>query len=171
MKVIVDHVTDSKYTNSDVNEASLLPTGLCSCSACARKYAALPVYPFNSLERSKACSTDPYPMLDPPFAHDDQERHPANPYLFCPFHVMAFSFQYTSWRSVEINALSDVPKSTNIYGKLVIVQRSKTLLESRINGLLKVPQVTETVAERPGLVVLLRGPPGTGKTATAGMSA
>lgn len=153
--------------NLEEGDKRSFPGSDCSCSCCALKYAALPSYPPNTSDTSRSCCHDLYPMLDPPFAHEDEDRHPPNPFLFCPSHVDAFSLEHGSWKAVEVGALTDVDKSTGLFESLVLAQRSKSLLDVRVDDVINAQNMNSKNAV-PGLIILLRGPPGTGKTATAG---
>jgi len=76
--------------------------------------------------------------------------------------------EHGSWEAVEIGALTDVDKSTGLFGSLVLAQRSKTLLDVRVDDVINAQNNMDSKTVVHGLIILLRGSPGTGKTATAG---
>lgn len=160
---MIDYATTSKAPFSDhLRDAECFtPASGCACAPCLHKYAALPSYPLEISRDVRSCSRDLYPMLEPPF---DQDGHLPNPFLFCPTHVDAFSFQYRSWRLVEIKALTDLEKSLELMDSLVMDERSKVLLDARIEESLSAHRVGMS---KHGMTILLQGQSGTGKTSTA----
>lgn len=102
-----------------------------------------------------------YPGFEPTFAGDDEEKNSRYPFVYCPSHVDAFSLKHQTWKSVNVSSLADVGKSAELMDKLVLVQKSKWLLEIRVDEAIK----TQVVGPSGGLTVLLQGLSGTGKTA------
>lgn len=160
---MIDYTTTSKAVLSYhlQDDECFTPASGCYCAACLHKYAALPSYPLEISRDARSCSRDLYPMLEPPF---DQDGHLPNPFLFCPTHVDAFSLQYRSWRLVEIKALTDSEKCLELMDSLVMDERSKILLDARIEESLSAHRAGTSMS---GVTILLQGQSGTGKTSTA----
>lgn len=166
---MVDSTAASKHTPDAAKYGGDFTTAHgCSCYTCARKYAALPLHVPDYTGIGRVCMNDPYPMLDPPFAHDDEDSHPSNPFLFCPSHIYAFSLKHNSWRFVKIDALTDVDASHDLMESLIIPRRSKLLLDIRVDDLIDARNTWRTNLASSGLLVLLQGVSGTGKSTIAG---
>ena len=91
--------------------------------------------------------------------------------LYCPAKVLAFSLREKIWRSVKISELRDVRFREDSFKKLVIKAKHKTVVKAMVRSYLsKEPIFGDLIQGKGrGLIVLLHGAPGTGKTLTAGM--
>ena len=93
--------------------------------------------------------------------------------LYCPAKVWAFSLRDKTWKLVKISELKDVIFREDSFKKLVIKAKHKTVVKAMVRSYLsKEPTFGDLIQGKGrGLVVLLHGAPGTGKTLTAGMVA
>ncbi|RYP05334.1 hypothetical protein DL764_003879 [Monosporascus ibericus] len=150
-KVMVDYVTSSRHGHGDsYSDDDSDNEGDCSCPSCGRKYAGLASYP-EAAEKNVGQDVDLEELL-----------------IFCPSVVWAFSLKHKSWERAEVENLSPVQSQNDPFKKLVLDPDHKTVVESMVET-----QVSNTVSDiikekGRGLVVLLHGGPGTGKTLTAG---
>lgn len=99
----------------------------------------------------------------------DKERI-RNMLLFCPAHVSAFSLTNKDWRDVKIKELKDVTFNEDAFRKVVIEKQYKAIVTAMVRSYLKKTTGFKDLIQGKGkgLVVLLHGSPGTGKTLTAG---
>lgn len=170
LKVMIDCISANECASRPCNLETLhLSIDGCSCSVCVRKYAALPFYPAAANDAVKACLWDIYPMLEPHFTHDDIDRHPPNPFLYCPPHIDAFAFQHKTWRLVEVSSLNDIEESQRLWDTLFLPERSKLMLDARIDAFLNSTAQQKTRYTASSLTILIQGPPGTGKTMIPGV--
>lgn len=93
-------------------------------------------------------------------------------FLCCRPVVDAFSLQEKRWESVRVSQLKRVQFSEDLFKSLVIKTNFKTLIKAMVRSCLSnKPAVNDLIQGKGrGLVVLLHGSPGTGKTLTAGES-
>ena len=91
--------------------------------------------------------------------------------LYCPAKVLAFSLRDKTWKFVKISELKDVTFREDSFKKLVIKPKHKTVVKAIVRShLSKEPTFRDLIQGKGrGLVVLLHGAPGTGKTLTAGI--
>ncbi|KAF2113102.1 hypothetical protein BDV96DRAFT_151171 [Lophiotrema nucula] len=98
-----------------------------------------------------------------------------NDYILCQCRCYAFRLRNLKWVQVHIWDLSNITTTEAALDRLVLPKSQKELLISRINDHQQVRTSPATVdwrnlrivAKSPeGLMILLHGPPGTGKTAT-----
>ncbi|KAM0796490.1 P-loop containing nucleoside triphosphate hydrolase protein [Usnea florida] len=94
---------------------------------------------------------------------------PAEKLLYCPAKVLAFSLRDKTWKFVKISELQDVTFREDSFKKLVIKAKHKTVVKAMVRSYLsKEPTFGDLIQGKGrGLVVLLHGAPGTGKTLTA----
>lgn len=68
--------------------------------------------------------------------------------------------------SVKISALSNPEKSADLLDSLVLAERAKFLLNTRIKRVLDAQSSPQSDIALSGLTIVLQGSPGTGKTMT-----
>ena len=91
--------------------------------------------------------------------------------LYCPAKVLAFSLKDKTWKFVKISELKEVAFREDSFKKLVIKAKHKTVVKAMVRSYLsKEPTFGDLIQGKGrGLIVLLHGAPGTGKTLTAGI--
>nr|XP_001394382.2 hypothetical protein ANI_1_1882094 [Aspergillus niger CBS 513.88] len=101
-------------------------------------------------------------FLDTVGLSDDQ-------YLICASFINGFSFAQKAWCQISVSALSDVEWNHNAFKRLVMAENRREL----IHGLVKAHRQDDAVFDDvvankgKGLIALLTGSPGVGKTLTA----
>ncbi len=108
-------------------------------------------------------------------SEEESDRHAfseTEKMLCCPTQVRAFSLRDKSWKSVKVSQLGPVKFREDAFKKLVIKGKHKTVVKAMVRAhLSKEPTSGDLIQGKGrGLIVLLHGSPGTGKTLTAGKS-
>jgi hypothetical protein len=91
--------------------------------------------------------------------------------LMCSFLVPGFFLATKRWYFLDVSGIKDITFNTTAFEKLVIPQDKKDLISSLITT---IPQKEKSTfddfieGKGKGLIFLLHGPPGVGKTFTAG---
>ena len=100
------------------------------------------------------------------FGLSDTER-----LLCCSSEVLAFSLRDRTWRYVDVSQLGPVKFRDDAFRRLVIKGKHKTVVKAMVRSHLDNKHASGDLIQGKGrgLVVLLHGSPGTGKTLTAGM--
>jgi AAA+ superfamily predicted ATPase len=171
---MVDYVTPSKYKRGlSSGLSSSHPNPECDCPICVSRYAQLISYPVNAVELSNICHLDPYSnnIESSKEPDDDSGIGAEDPLIFCSPRVWAFSFKDKSWRLIEVSALSEVTPDEKAFDKLVMEKQHKSIVEAMVDTYLsKDASISDFIKGKGrGVIVLLHGSPGTGKTLTAGM--
>ena len=132
----------------------------------------IPVPDYHQLERRvRQASSE----IDGPEDQVDRlkvlDLDPAERLLYCPAKVLAFSLRNKTWKFVKISELKDVLFREDSFKKLVIKAKHKTVVKAMVRSYLSnEPTFGDLIQGKGrGLVVLLHGAPGTGKTLTAGI--
>ena len=93
------------------------------------------------------------------------------PYPFAvllPKTLKAFSFVEKEWVSLEIDYIREVEWNTKAFESLVTEDATKEMIEALVKNHLDIETSTDLIAGKgSGLIILLHGGPGTGKTYTA----
>lgn len=102
--------------------------------------------------------------------HGDKSDRQDQVYLLCPPKVPAFSMIKKKWKLVEIEELFEICFQEDMFSKLVVENTHKEvvtcMVESYTKGDLRSSDFVQGKGR--GVVILLHGSPGTGKTLTAG---
>lgn len=140
-----------------------------TCVICAWKYARLAPYPPTELDASAICLRDRSTKMSIHESDDSKNGHgPESSLMFSPSKVPAFSLKYKSWKHVEVTQLGPVTCTSDPFKKLVMSDEYKLVVESMVDSHLGEGLFSDIVKDKGrGLVVLLHGGPGTGKTLTA----
>jgi hypothetical protein len=87
----------------------------------------------------------------------------------CPSYVYGFSFEKKEWCKFFVDCLSEINWKKDALDSLILPAPQKRLLQGLVTGH-KFPDQArdQTGLKGKGLVVLLHGAPGSGKTLTAG---
>ena len=91
-----------------------------------------------------------------------------NSLLVMPTTIMAHNFQEKEWRQVYVDRITDVEWNKQAFKDLVVEPDTKELVQALVTNQLNAKKSTDFVAGKGnGLLMLLHGAPGTGKTFTA----
>lgn len=91
-----------------------------------------------------------------------------NSLLVMPTTIMAHNFQEKQWRPVYVDRITDVEWNKQAFKDLVVEPDTKELVQALVVKQLNAKKSTDFVAGKGnGLLMLLHGAPGTGKTFTA----
>ncbi|KAL8720213.1 MAG: hypothetical protein Q9181_007947 [Wetmoreana brouardii] len=112
------------------------------------------------------------------FAEDAAGNDPANEdsnYLLLPARLLGYCFNIKAWAQFHLNRVGPIetPNADKLMQKLIFPEESEGVKEDLKNlieqhGSTKLPLIVDPVEGKgAGLVVLLHGPPGVGKTLTA----
>ena len=94
---------------------------------------------------------------------------PHDPFLLLlPSTIDGFNMQNKRWEELEVSRISDVTWNKEAFDNLVVEPFTKTLIKALVMQQLEKEKGTDLIAGKgQGLIVLLHGGPGTGKTFTA----
>ena len=97
------------------------------------------------------------------------EEPPADPFLLLlPRTINGFNMQNKKWEELEVARISEVSWNKEAFESLVVEPTTKTLIKALVMQQLEKEKGTDLIAGKgQGLIVLLHGGPGTGKTFTA----
>lgn len=97
------------------------------------------------------------------------EEPPAGPFLLLlPRTINGFNMQNKKWEELEVARISEVSWNKEAFESLVVEPTTKTLIKALVMQQLEKEKGTDLIAGKgQGLIVLLHGGPGTGKTFTA----
>jgi hypothetical protein len=139
------------------------PLSGCNCSDCSRKRRDA------SYSAATSSSADTFDNTD--LGYKEPERFPEETLLFCPGEVYAFSLPGKDWKLVKIRELQDVTFDEDALRKKLVIENSYRKVVTAMVKSYRSKDATFTdfiKGKGRGLVVLLHGSPGTGKTLTAG---
>ncbi|KAK8036439.1 AAA family ATPase [Apiospora marii] len=100
---------------------------------------------------------------------DSYEEPPKQPLLLVfPRQVTAFDLKRNLWTKIEVDNIREVTWDQSSFDKLALQRDSKELIEALVTSQIDASEGTDIVAGKGnGLIMLLHGGPGTGKTFTA----
>ncbi|KAI0888783.1 P-loop containing nucleoside triphosphate hydrolase protein [Annulohypoxylon maeteangense] len=108
-------------------------------------------------------------LLPTVFEHILPENISDENLIFCNHRVLGYSFDQKKWGGFAITRLEDVTWDTNAIDKLVVSEKRRNLISALIKGYGSCKSGFDDIIQGKGkgLVGLLSGAPGTGKTLTA----
>ncbi|KAL8796093.1 MAG: hypothetical protein Q9195_001425 [Heterodermia aff. obscurata] len=127
---------------------------------------------FEGLYERNTCDRPPA-RADSKFKQYDQIKPDATPddltLLLCPQHVHGYCLRDKVWKSLNVNQLKPVNFRKNAWDRLVLDEEYKDIVQAMVSSYVeKSSSIEDLVAGKgAGLVALLHGPPGIGKTLTA----
>lgn len=97
------------------------------------------------------------------------EQPPADPFpLLLPATINGFNMRNKKWEELDMDRISDVCWNTEAFDNLVIDDTTRKLIKALVMRQLEADKGTDLIAGKgQGLIILLHGGPGTGKTFTA----
>ena len=96
----------------------------------------------------------------------EREHLDAAELMLLPPNIHGFDFQEKQWVSLSIDLIEDVIWNKNAFDRLVLPSSTKELIQALVTA--RISGMQDIVANKGnGLVILLHGGPGTGKTLTA----
>ncbi|KAK5050927.1 hypothetical protein LTR84_003486 [Exophiala bonariae] len=96
---------------------------------------------------------------DPP---DDQFKY------VVPLKLKGFNLRRKKWLDLNVDQLSDVQWNKAAFKNLVVESKTKDLIQALVSKQLSIEKSTDLIEDKGnGLILLLHGGPGTGKTLTA----
>ncbi|KAL3297297.1 TOB3 (member of AAA-ATPase family) [Colletotrichum asianum] len=104
---------------------------------------------------------------EPNLPKDDSEPHAPEIYLF-PNLVPGFDLRRKKWVDVEVDRIRDVIWNEHAFRSLVADEDMKTIIRALVTNQIDAKRGTDVIDNKGnGLIMLLHGSPGTGKTFTA----
>ena len=96
----------------------------------------------------------------------DQEQLEVRDIMILPPYIYGFDFMEREWVKIRVDLVEDVQWNKKAFDRLVLPPGTKTMIQALVTA--RLSEMQDIVAnEGNGLVVLLHGGPGTGKTLTA----
>lgn len=134
----------------------------CSCEVCYRKRTLENVRnrPLLGIGPTRV---DKYARIEPDSEPDDLTL------LLCPFRVFGYALRYKEWRELNISHLRNVHFGPKGFQNLVLDRKYKTIVQALVKSYVEKKSDFKDLVDGKGkgLVALLHGAPGTGKTLTA----
>lgn len=97
----------------------------------------------------------------------DDDKYPAFTYLLPPT-IKAFNLKSKKWVDLQVDRIGDVVWNDEAFKSLVIKEKTKQLIQALVSNHIEAEKSTDLISGKGnGLVMLLHGGPGTGKTLTA----
>ncbi|KAI1204853.1 uncharacterized protein F4807DRAFT_314289 [Annulohypoxylon truncatum] len=151
--VVVDFKSYFQYQSPSAATLGDLSRGVqleCSCSECKKKYEEIYRYSWDKREPKKELFKDEHYMLFPP-------------------RVLGYSLDQKQWVQVQVNSLRSPGKANqvNFHEKLQLKQEYKDIISKSVIAHGENNIMDHIPGKGKGLVILLWGVPGVGKTLTA----
>lgn len=98
-----------------------------------------------------------------------QEHPPEENFLYlAPFTVKAYNLKRKKWVDLQLDGLCEISWNTRAFESLVLNKKTKRLIQALISNQIEAEKSTDLISGKGnGLIMLLHGGPGTGKTLTA----
>ena len=88
--------------------------------------------------------------------------------LLMPLNIKGYNLRRKKWYDLEVDRISDVVWNKEAFSKVVIDRKAKDLIRALVEKQLAADVATDLIPGKGnGLILLLHGSPGTGKTLTA----
>ncbi|KAK7913869.1 hypothetical protein PG985_011572 [Apiospora marii] len=98
----------------------------------------------------------------------DRDRPPLGHETLFPITIPGFSLRKKKWQDLEVDQIQDVKWFKEAFDHLVVSEETKELVHALITNRIESEKNTDWVTNKGnGLIILLHGGPGTGKTFTA----
>lgn len=131
----------------------------------------LPSFPKNAPHDPILCTRGSSSVSSPADEHENEE---ANPWLYCPSGLWAFSLKHKTWRKIPPLDLSIVTENDKAFKWLWMNDGHRRDLDTMVsaykNSRLKISNPDVVNGKGRGFNILLQGGPGTGKSMTVGKS-
>ncbi|KAK3898553.1 P-loop containing nucleoside triphosphate hydrolase protein [Staphylotrichum tortipilum] len=99
---------------------------------------------------------------------NDDEFPDINELLVFPRTIIAYDLRRKTWTDLEVDQIRDVSWNTQAFDSLAIEDDHKELIQALVTHQIESSKGTDIIADKGnGLIILLHGGPGTGKTFTA----
>lgn len=114
------------------------------------------------------------PIFEPDSVIDTESDEPAelseDQLLVCYYRVPALSLVTKRWGMVDVQQIEDINFHSDTFAKLVLLQEKKEIIAALVRSWEKGAEGFDDLikGKGKGLIFLLHGPPGVGKTFTAG---
>jgi hypothetical protein len=99
----------------------------------------------------------------------DQEEPPGEDFIYlAPLTIKGYNLKTKKWQDLKLDGLSEVTWNTAAFDSLVLNWKTKKLIQALISNQIEAEMSTDIIEGKGnGLIMLLHGGPGTGKTLTA----
>ncbi|PKK40734.1 hypothetical protein CI102_15424 [Trichoderma harzianum] len=98
-----------------------------------------------------------------------QENPPDKNFIYLsPLTVKAYNLKRKKWVDLNLDGLRDISWNTQAFESLVLKEKTKRLIRALVSNQIEAEKSTDLISGKGnGLIMLLHGGPGTGKTLTA----
>lgn len=126
---------------------------------------------YRELHKSYVTQTGVDDELEPALMEKDQppdnDKCPGFLYLMPPS-IKSFNLKSKKWVDLQVDRIGDVVWNDEAFKSLVIKEKTKQLIQALISNQIEAEKSTDLISGKGnGLIMLLHGGPGTGKTLTA----
>ena len=118
--------------------------------------------------RKKSSAADRFDRFDswPATIPREQENLSDVEFTILPPAIYGFDFQQKSWISLNVDSIEDIKWKKEVFDRLVLPKKTKELIQALVTA--RISGDKDIISNKGnGLVILLHGGPGTGKTLTA----
>ncbi|KAK0629143.1 hypothetical protein B0T17DRAFT_524767 [Bombardia bombarda] len=97
------------------------------------------------------------------------DKVPSEPEIYlCPAEIVGFDLRRKKWDDLQVDFIQDVVWNKEAFNRLEVDQETKELVQALVTNQLAAEKGTDWIQNKGnGLIMLLHGSPGTGKTFTA----